>query len=236
MNKLRKAVAIATAVAMSAGTFAFATPAFAAMNSSSITITTINRGSIDNDTSARSYTGKNTALGSVGGRGGDGGDVENGSGDFNNGGAGTGDGGNGGNGGAGGLVDTGDASADAGSENALNSTDVDVQVPVDMNSASVLIDTNNDRIAPTQNHIDNDTEARSRTGRNTAEGSVAGNADDAGEVEVDGDGDNNNGGATTGDGGNGGAGGLGGTVLTGRADSFSTAVNVLNTIFVRVRN
>lgn len=227
---LGKAAAAATVLAMFAG----ALPASAAMNSSSITISTVNRGSIDNDTSAKSHTGENYALGSVGGRGGAGGDVTS-AGDFNNGGADTGNGGTGGNGGAGGLVDTGDASATADTNNGLNLTDVEVAVPTDMNSSGLAIATDNNRLFPTQNHIDNDTRARARTGENTADGSVAGNADDAGSVEG-GTGDNNNGGATTGNGGNGGAGGLGGTVLTGRADSVSGTVNVLNAIIVRVRN
>lgn len=231
VNYAVASVAIATMVL---SLFAFATPASAAMNSSSISITTTNRGSIDNNTMADARTGLNTALGSLGGRGGDGGDVES-DGNNNNGGATSGNGGNGGNGGAGGLVSTGEAESEAGTENGLNLTDVDVQVPTDMNSASVGIDTDNDRDFPTQNHIANLTDARSRTGANTALGSEGGAADDAGDVEG-GVGDFNNGGASSGMGGNGGAGGLGGTITTGRAEAVSGTVNLLNTILVRVRN
>lgn len=230
-NMFGKAAAVATVLAMFAG----AIPASAAMNSSSITITTTNRGTINNDTSAKSRTGENLALGSLGGRGGDGGDVTS-DGDFNNGGAGTGEGGNGGNGGAGGLVDTGNASSDAATDNALNTTEVDMDLVsaavAGFNSTALLVNTDNGECDC--NTITNDTRARSRTGYNKAEGSVGGNADDAGEVDG-GTGNNNNGGATTGDGGNGGAGGLGGTVLTGNADSKSATVNLLNTILVRVR-
>jgi len=229
---MSKVAAVATALAMFAG----ATPAFAAVNSSSITITTTNRGTIDNNTSAKSHTGDNTAEGSVGGRGGVGGDVTS-DGNNNNGGAMTGEGGNGGNGGAGGLVDTGNASADAKTDNALNTTEVDMDLVsaavAGFNSTALLVNTDNGQCGEC-NKITNDTRARARSGENTAEGSVGGNADNAGDVEG-GTGNFNNGGATTGDGGNGGAGGLGGTVFTGNADSKSATVNLLNTILVRVR-
>ena len=43
------------------GMLAFGTPAFADMNSSSMTITTQNRGSIDNTTKAKAETGGNFA-------------------------------------------------------------------------------------------------------------------------------------------------------------------------------
>ena len=229
-------VAVTLALAMVLSLFAFAIPASAAVNSSSITITTTNRGSIDNDTSARSYTGDNWAGGSQGGRGGDGGEVES-DGANNNGGATSGDGGNGGNGGLGGLVDTGDADATADTENALNVTDAEVDLTSaagDVNSTGIVVVTDNDREYPTQNHIDNDTRAKARTGDNEAEGSVGGNADDAGDIEG-GDDDFNNGGAESGNGGDGGAGSTGGTVLTGRADSLAGTINVLNAALVRVR-
>lgn len=216
------------------GMLAFGTPAFAAMNSSSITITTTNRGSIDNVTTADARTGLNTALGSLGGAGGVGGGVTSAGGN-NNGGAGAGNGGNGGAAGAGGYVETGDATADAGSTNDLNGTNVEVQVPTDMNSSAVGVDTDNDREFPTQNHIDNFTDARSRTGANSALGSAGGTGGTGGEVDG-GDGNFNNGGATSGNGGTGGTGGMGGTVLTGAARAESGTFNFLNTSIVRVRN
>src|SRR3989344_4414277 len=229
---LNSTIAVLAALAM---VFAYATPAFAAMNSSSITITTTNRGTINNYTSAKSHTGENKALGSVGGRGGDGGEVDS-DGDNNNGGATSGNGGNGGNGGPGGLVNTGDASADAGTVNLLNDTNVEVAVPTDMNSSSVVLETDNDQNADCEcNVIDNDTRARARSGENTAEGSVGGNADDGGDIEG-GDGNFNNGGATSGTGGAGGSGGVGGTVFTGNARSDAGTINWLNTTIIRVRN
>jgi len=81
------------AVAAGLGMLAFATPAFAAVNSSRITINVTNRGSIQNVTQADSHTGNNIALGSTGGSGGTGGDVTNsGGGNENNGGASAGNG------------------------------------------------------------------------------------------------------------------------------------------------
>src|SRR3989344_3458384 len=124
---LNYAVAVLAAFAM---VFAYAGIADAAFNSRSITITTTNRGSITNDTSARSHTGNNLALGSIGGDGDDGGDVEGDNGSFNNGGAAAGNGGNGGDSGNGGWVETGDAAAEAGTENGLNTTDVDMDITV----------------------------------------------------------------------------------------------------------
>ena len=227
MNKFAKIAAIATAVAMS-------TPmlALAAMNSSSITITTTNSGNLDSSTTASAFTGLNTALGSTGGEGGNGGDVEvDGLGSNNNGGAETGNGGNGGAGGAGGWVDSGDATADAGAFNQLNTNDIDVGGDdEDMNSSSLDVGLTN------SGNLTEATDARARTGLNTALGSTGGEGGNAGDSEVDGDGDNNNGGATTGNGGTGGVGGLGGTVLTGVASATSGSFNVSNTNIVRVRN
>ncbi|MBI5470135.1 hypothetical protein HY968_02320 [Candidatus Kaiserbacteria bacterium] len=236
-NSLRKAAAIATMVATSMGTFAFAAPAFAAVNSTHITITTTNRGSIDNTTSARSHTGDNTAGGSTGGTGGQGGDVTS-NGSENNGGALGGNGGNGGNGGAGGLVTTGDATATAGTSNDLNNTDTGVDLGDcgcgDINSLTLDVTTDNSRQYPTQNHIDNDTRAKARTGENTADGSTGGAAGNGGVVDG-GVGSENNGGAHAGTGGAGGAGGLGGTIGTGAASSTAGTINMLNTSMIRVR-
>src|SRR3989344_405032 len=138
---LNSMMAVAMIGAMVLSFFAFATQASAAINSSSINITTTNRGTIDNYTSARSHTGDNQADGSFGGDGDDGGDVEGDSGSFNNGGATAGDGGNGGNANDGGFVDTGNATAEAGTENVLNGTDAEVDLTVasadGLNSSSV---------------------------------------------------------------------------------------------------
>jgi hypothetical protein len=225
----KKIMAVGIALAM----FASATPAFAAVNSTRITITTTNRGTITNTTTADSHTGLNVALGSTGGAGAAGGNVTS-AGNENNGGALAGNGGNGGNGGAGGLVQTGDASADSGTENALNTTDAEVALDCDcgdINSVTIELDTDNDDIA---NNIDNLTDARSRTGENLADGSTGGDAGIGGDVDG-GIGDENNGGARAGTGGAGGAGGLGGTIGTGNASSTSGTINMLNTVLLRVR-
>jgi len=237
---LNISVAAAVAVALALGFFAIAGSAYAAVNSSSITITTTNRGTIDNYTSARSHTGNNTALGSTGGKGGQGGDVVS-AGNNNNGGATTGNGGNGGNGGDGGLVDTGDATATAGTENSLNETDAEIDFSTsggDVNSTSVDVITDNN-IGDTEpcdcvNNIDNRTKARAYSGDNTANGSEGGDGERGGAI-TGGSGDFNNGGAGTGDGGDGGDGDLGGTILTGAASSTSATLNLLNTVIARVR-
>lgn len=226
---MKKILAVGAALAM----FATATPAFAAVNSTRISITTTNRGTISNVTQADSHTGLNVALGSVGGSGGTGGAVDGGSGDENNGGAMGGNGGNGGNGGAGGLVDTGDATSEAGSENSLNGTEAEVALDCDcgdINSVTIELDTDNEDLG---NNIDNFTDARSRSGENVADGSVGGNAGVGGAVTAAGS--ENNGGARAGTGGAGGSGGLGGTVFTGNASSTSGAINMLNTTILRVR-
>jgi len=221
------------AFAVVALVFASVTPAFAAVNSTSITITTTNRGTIDNTTQADAHSGQNIALGSIGGVGGLGGNVTS-AGNENNGGAVAGNGGNGGNGGAGGFVQTGDASAEAGSENSLNGSDVEVALDCDcgdINSVTIGVDTNNNDI---NNNINNTTQARGRSGQNLALGSEGGDAGNGGVIDG-GAGSENNGGATSGSGGAGGAGGLGGEIHTGSATSKSGSVNLLNTTFVRVR-
>jgi|GEM_PF-4762427 len=227
-----KTAAIATAIALSVGMLGIATPVLADMNSSSITISVTNQGSIDNTTSARAHTGANVAGGSTGGDGARGGDVLGGGGDNNNGGATSGNGGNGGDGDAGGFIETGDAMADAGTLNTLNTTDVEVDLGGDdMNSSTLDLTVDNDDV---DNVITSDTRARARSGDNTAGGSTGGDGARAGDIDGDG-GDNNNGGATSGDGGDGGAGGLGGEVVTGDSTSNSGVINVLNAVLLRVR-
>src|SRR3989344_4545806 len=213
-----------------------AAPALADVNSSKIKIETKRSGSIDNYTSAKAETGGNWAGGSDAGKGGSGGDVEvDGSGDNNNGGASAGEGGDGGDAGIGGTVLTGDANADAGTVNSLNTTDVDVDLyGEDMNSSELEIKTEYKDCEC--NNIDNTTKARARTGGNDADGSDAGKGGSGGDVEVeDGDSDNNNGGASAGDGGNGGESSDGGWVETGVATSNAGSVNILNATLVRVR-
>jgi hypothetical protein len=219
-------------------------PAFGETNSSSIRIEVANRGTIDNETSADASTGGNWAGGSRGGRGGDGGDIEvDGNGDFNNGGASTGDGGDGGDAAPGGLVNSGNATSNAVSENDANGTEFEFDAGGDMNSSEVVAVINNrlndddDACGGCRtdvNNIDNETRARARTGGNDADGSEGGDGDDAGDVEVDGNGDFNNGGASTGSGGDGGDGDIGGTINSGNAEANSAAINLLNRVMVRI--
>lgn len=228
--------AVATVAAFALVLAFAATPASASMNSSSIKILVDNSGSIDNTTKAKAETGGNWAGGSKGGRGGSGGDVEveNGGGDYNNGGADAGNGGNGANASAGGLVTTGDANADAGTVNSLNTTDVEVDLyGEDMNSSKIKLDVDNDQGCDCENNIDNTTRARARTGGNDADGSKGGSGGSGGDVEAE-DGDNNNGGASAGHGGHGGTGGIGGEVWTGEATANAGTVNVLNAVLARV--
>jgi len=222
------------AIVAAAMILATAVPAFAAVNSTRITITTTNQGSISSNTQADSHTGQNIALGSQGGAGGSGGSVTGGGGSENNGGAAAGNGGNGGNGGAGGFVQTGNASANAGSENSLNGTDVEVDFTCDcgdINSVTLDVATDNDDV---DNTIESNTQARGRSGQNLALGSLGGSGGTGGGIDGAG-GSENNGGATAGHGGAGGTGGLGGEIITGNASSTSGSLNLLNTTIVRVR-
>ena len=199
----------------------------------SITITICNSGTIINNTSASANTGGNTALGSVGGRGGRGGNVDS-SGNFNNGGAGTGNGGNGGDAGDGGFVQSGNASANASTINNANGSDVEIDVPPDMNSSLLAVIIDNTASGCKCNTIENTTRARARSGENTANGSEGGDGNDSGKIDGGG-GDFNNGGAGTGSGGNGGNSNDGGLIRTGNATSNSETVNLLNSIIIRLR-
>ena len=106
----------------------------------------------------------------------------------------------------------------------------------DVNSSYIKISTKN------SGHITNYTSSKADTGNNTAEGSYGGKGGSGGEIEAnaetDGGGDaeatGNNGGAMGGTGGTGGTGGAGGLVETGKADSTSTAFNLLNTLLVKL--
>ena len=195
----------AFAVAMLAGS-----PAFAYENNwndcgcngetdNEVTIKVWNMGLITNVTGATASTGGNYAGGSYGGDGGNGAEGGNG-GDASTDGYGlaegghggdAGYGGQGGNGGAGGLVETGDAMADAGSMNTMNSTDVEVE-QADCGCDEEVggwYDALGNFHAFKQNDVDNEvkvevgnegaivdmTVAGSDTGNNKAKGSYGGN-------------------------------------------------------------
>jgi hypothetical protein len=150
----------------------------------------------------------------------------------NNGGAKAGNGGNGGTASDGGFVTTGDANADAGSLNSVNSNDTKVNIGhhADMNSSALAVAGSN------SGAVVDVTAAAADTGTNNARGSRGGRGGSGGEVESNGFlSTGNNGGASAGQGGTGGNGGIGGTVGTGNSTSNSGSINVLNTNIVRVR-
>ena len=247
----------------------------------SVTINVTNSGTITSDTDAKASTGGNWAGGSYGGdagkggSGGDGGvadantdshcdcDPSVGNATGGNGGD-AGAGGNGGDGGPGGLVDSGDATANAGSLNTLNSTEIDVQA-ADCGCANSEehhfsgwgrrgdTDINNSVTVYVSNSgsIDSDTDAKAKTGDNSAEGSFGGDGKKGGSggdggdaysgsgfVDFDwhavgGDAFGGNGGMG-GNGGDGGRGDVGGTVRTGAAESNAGSINLMNSTIVRV--
>lgn len=229
---MKKTLAALTALGM----LATATPALAAVNSSSLVISNSNSGQVTSVTTAISNTGLNLAGGSTGGNGSNGGNSgaatnDGDQGDATSGNAGSG--GNGGNGGAGGLVVTGDASADAGAINTANSNDTRVRVHGGLNSSAAVA---------AQANVGNITEittAGASTGLNAAQGSTGGSGDNGGNSGAANKAAGSaNGNATSGSGGaggHGGAGGVGGEVRTGASTTNSGAVNVLNTNFLRVR-
>jgi hypothetical protein len=278
-------------LAVSALAFAFAGTASACNDycdfdggedDNSVYIKISNEGSIKNYTSAKADTGDNTAEGSVGGDGGNGGQGGNGgyagvdggiswcgecstgSDSFAQGGnGGTGGSGHGGNAGDGGYIVTGNASAEAGSANELNSVDVEVEgcgCDEDQNECACIPpwfrrDVDNSVTIKVYNdgEIENETKAKADTGDNTAEGSEGGeggnggNGGNGGAAKVGDEQDRcgcewdlgSSGDAVGGDAGQGGSadGGnasIGGTVRTGNATSESGSINVMNTTMVRV--
>ncbi|MBI5457001.1 hypothetical protein HY969_04670 [Candidatus Kaiserbacteria bacterium] len=285
MTKTMKVGAVIGTLAMVLSQFA-AVPAYACEYwwcgsdvDNSVTITVSNSGTINNETEAKADTGDNDADGSYGGDsddGGDGGDggrakVEGGldwnwcecddSGSEANGGVG-GNGGdsNGGNAGPGGLVDTGDASAEAGTVNTLNTVDIEVvgcgceEEETDDCCGGGRGDVDNRVVITLSNSgtINNETEAKADTGDNDADGSYGGDSDDGGDggdggnAKVEGDDGENcdcvppsGGNANAGGGGeggdtNGGSSDVGGTIRTGDARSESGTVNLMNTVLIRV--
>ena len=224
---MKKTLAALTALGM----LATATPALAAVNSSSLVISNSNNGTVSSNTNAVSNTGLNLAGGSTGGNGSNGGNSGAANMGGENGDANSGNAGNGGNGGNGGWVETGDAHANAAAVNGANSNDTRVSVRGGLNSSSATVEQDN------VGDIEQDTNALASTGLNLAQGSEGGSGDNGGNsgtaTKTGNQGDANTG--TGGAGGHGGAGGEGGTVKTGVSRSNSGAVNVLNTNFLRVR-
>ena len=162
-----------------------------------------NSGTIMNITTALSNTGGNVAGGSQGGdatdagNGGSGGDANVSYGEANGGNGGYGGDANGGEAGPGGLVQTGDAEANAGSMNSLNTTDIEIE-QADCGCDREVQgwydewgnfhqfrrgDVDNSVVVEVENEgaIIDMTTAGSNSGLNAAEGSEGGDATDAGK-------------------------------------------------------
>ena len=199
-----------------------------------------NKGVAINLVSAEANTGGNFADGSYGGEGGDGGDMENEGGDIRR--SHTGAGGNGGTALDGGIITTGDANAQAGAINVVNTnyTEIDRCACQEENCCEDeccedecccnldLVHNSNRAIAF------NGVRARANTGENAAMGSYGGEGGEGGEIENEGEG-GDIAGSSTGIGGTGGNSGYGGDVMTGRSDARALGVNIVNTNITRIR-
>ncbi len=194
-----------------------------------------NRAFVGNHVEANANTGGNGAGGSEGGDGGDGGKIVNvDGGDVE--GSTTGSGGNGGSGDIGGTVYTGDATAEAGVMNVVNTNRTIVNrcacADEDECECGPDIVYNRNRAI-----VLNGVYAQADTGENGAGGSEGGDGGDGGKiVNVDGEcGEGDVEDSTTGAGGAGGDGGPGGLVSTGVAVSSAGAINVVNRNVTRIR-
>lgn len=205
---------------------------------------------IMNDVHTTANTGNNLADGSYAGSGGDGGDIENGNGEQDVEGSATGNGGGGGDAGLGGAVQTGDALAESGVANTVNSN----IVRVDGCGCNGSITLGRVRV---QTHdfafLGNRVGTAANTGGNDALGSYAGEGGSGGDIENgdgygenhheskggdgdgDGDADQEIDDSTTGTGGDGGASDAGGSVLTGNATTRASIVNLVNSNRIRIR-
>ncbi len=277
---LNYGAAVATIAAMVLSVFAAVSPALAYGGHSNggdvdidneVKITVTNEAVVVNNTSANASTGGNWAGGSFGGDGAEGGsgdeggdadanaDAEDGdaTADAEGGKGGKGGaGGDGGNGGVGGTVTTGDAEANAGTMNVLNSTEIEVEgcgcdgPNYDEDNVDDIRMDNEVRVnLYNGSAVINNTDAYAKTGWNHAEGSFGGDgaeggsgdeggdadadadADEYGDANADAEGGN---GGRGGWGGMGGEGGAGGLVVTGDAVSNSGTVNLLNSTLIRV--
>lgn len=182
-----------------------------------------------NVVTATSNTGGNAAGGSTGGNGGNAGDISNSGDDVDD--SSTGDGGNGGNGGYGGTVVTGEASAEAGVINSVNTNETkidrrgcDCKKDNDVEGDDV-VENNNVSLVGTS------VGAQANTGINVAVGSEGGKGGKGGAIDNSGDDVED---SHTGNGGHGGTGGPGGLVKTGPSYSRAGVVNVIGTNITRI--
>lgn len=205
---------------------------------------------IMNEVHTAANTGGNLADGSYAGSGGDGGDIENGGGEQDVEESTTGNGGSGGDAGLGGAVQTGDALAESGVANTVNSNIVRIDscgCNGSLTLGRVRVRTNDFAF------LGNRVETAANTGGNDALGSYAGEGGEGGDIENGDDNgrenhrDGNGGGddddgseqeiddSTTGTGGDGGASDAGGSVLTGNATTRAAIVNLVNSNRIRIR-
>jgi hypothetical protein len=277
--------AVGTIAALVLSSFAAVTPALAWGGNNGgdveidneVKISVANFAVVHNVTTSSASTGGNYAGGAYGGNGAEGGegdeggnadadaDAEEGDAEAGaqggNGGNG-GKGGNGGDAGVGGTITTGDAEANSGVMNVVNSTDLEVEgcgcdgnVNYDENEVDDIEVDNEVKLELVNGGIvSNFTDAYAKTGWNVAAGVEGGNAgeggngDEGGNADADADSDAHHDDmsdadawAQGGEGGNGGRGGRGGValeggvVVTGNATSNSGAVNVINSTLLRVR-
>lgn len=274
--------AVGTIAALVLSSFAAVTPALAGGNrggdveiDNGVKISVANFAVVSNITTSSASTGGNYAGGAYGGDGAEGGDGEEGGnadadadsnkGDADamaNGGDGGkgGKGGNGGDAGVGGTITTGDAEANSGVMNVVNSTDLEVEgcgcdsgVSYDEDEVDDIEVDNQVKLELVNGGIvTNFTDAYAKTGWNNAAGAAGGDAGQGGDGEEggnadadadaghysDGDAYSEANGGQGGNGGRGGRGGValeGGVVVTGNATSNSGAVNVINSTLLRVR-
>lgn len=193
-----------------------------------IMVMSANGGMVVNEVAAVANTGGNDADGSYAGHGGRGGDITNRGDDVDD--STTGNGGRGGNAGDGGLINTGNAIATAGADNDVNRNSTTI------NSCGCEGEGEGDHtMVKSRNRgaVLNGVMAAANTGDNWVGGSEAGNGGRGGDI------DNKRGGddvedSDTGNGGAGGNGNVGGTVVTGAADSLAGSMTILNRNTTRI--
>jgi len=245
------------------GVFALAfaiTPAFATTELSQTkvqnndVVTINNCATVTNDISSTATTGGNFAGGSYAGNGGNGGNAnvqQEESEDPK-----AGNGGDGGNVTKGGQVTTGDASVGTDVKNEVNTNDVslersDGQATVTNEAGhssdctcstcrkekraqkSVCAENNNTVTISNSACVKNEVDSEAKTGKNTAEGSMAGNGGQGGDANV-------TGGYSyapiiAGNGGKGGNVEAGGSVTTGKADTWTNVFNLVNKNILRIK-
>jgi len=189
------------------------------------TVENDNEATVYNEVVALANTGGNGAGGSEGGNGGRGGDIRNNGDDVDD--SSTGNGGNGGSGDVGGTIYTGNANANAGVINDVNSNDTEI------NRCACNGTEDGDVVVMNRNRamVGNGVYAGANTGENGADGSSGGEGGNGGDIDNNGDDVDD---STTGSGGTGGSGSLGALIQTGHANSNAGVINVVNRNVTRI--